>query len=325
MDRFDRIYRLHGLLTNRRTPIPLTEIMDKLECSKATATRCIEELRNYLNAPLEYDRKRRGYFYNQQNAEKPYELSGLWFSAEELNGLLICQQILQNISPGLLSQQITRLQQRIDDLFKIQHHSPSSISQKIKLLSIGRRLKDDSQFKKTATALFNGKQTNIHYNGRGENTTQTDRIISPQQLIYYRDNWYIAAYCHYRKELRVFAIDNISSSKILEQTAESIDPQQLEEFLTSSYGIFSGTPQHIAVLEFSKSRAKWVADESWHPKQQGLWLDDGNYQLSIPFNDSRELIMDILKHGAEVEIKAPEFLREAVIKQITAMQKIYKK
>ncbi|MFA5922954.1 MAG: WYL domain-containing protein [Methylococcaceae bacterium] len=256
MDRFDRIYRLHGLLTNRRTPIPLTEIMDKLECSKATATRCIEELRNYLNAPLGYDRKLNGYFYNQQNAEKPYELPGLWFSAEELNGLLICHQILKNISPGLLSQQITQLQQRIDDLFKIQHHSPSNISQKIRLLSIGRRLKDDAQFKKTATALFNGKQINIHYNGRGENTTQTDRTISPQQLIYYRDNRYIAAYCHYRNELRIFAIDNISSSKILEQTFEPIDPKQLEQVLTSSYGIFSGTAQHIAVLEFSKSRAK---------------------------------------------------------------------
>ena len=51
MDRFDRIYRLHGLLTNRRTPIPLSKIMNKLECSKATVTRSIEELRNYLNAP----------------------------------------------------------------------------------------------------------------------------------------------------------------------------------------------------------------------------------------------------------------------------------
>ena len=164
MDRFDRIYRLHGLLTNRRTPIPLTEIMDKLECSKATATRCIEELRNFLNAPLDYDRKQGGYLYNQQHADKPYELPGLWFSAEELNGLLICHQILQNISPGLLSQQITQLQQRIDDLFKIQHQTPANISQKIKLLSIGRRLKDDAQFKKTATALFNGAFSNCAAN-----------------------------------------------------------------------------------------------------------------------------------------------------------------
>ncbi|MFA5922953.1 MAG: hypothetical protein WC856_16970 [Methylococcaceae bacterium] len=45
-----------------------------------------------------------------------------------------------------------------------------------------------------------------------------------------------------------------------------------------------------------------MADESWRPKQQGKWLDNGNYLLSIPFNDSREFIMDILKHGAEVEV-----------------------
>jgi predicted DNA-binding transcriptional regulator YafY len=36
-------------------------------------------------------------------------------------------------------------------------------------------------------------------------------------------------------------------------------------------------------------------------------------------------MMDILKYGAEVEVKAPEILREAIIKQIAAMQKIYKK
>ncbi|MGZ8232892.1 helix-turn-helix transcriptional regulator, partial [Methylobacter tundripaludum] len=296
------IYQLHGLLAHRRKPIALKEIMEKMECSKATATRCIEELRNYLNAPLAYDRKRNGYFYNQAAAEKPYELPGLWFSAEELNGLLICHQILQNISPGILSQQISQLQQRINQLFKLQPHSPADISQKIKILSIGRRLKDDAQFKKIVTALFNGKRIDIHYTARGENAAKTQRTISPQQLIYYRDNWYIAAHCHHRDQLRVFAVDNIGAAKILDQTAQPTDPKQLEQFLTSSYGIFSGDAEHIAILEFTKARAKWVADENWHPNQQGQWLNNGNYQLSIPFNDSRELIMDILKRGAEVEV-----------------------
>lgn len=325
MDRFDRIYRLHNLLTNRRTPIPLTDIMKELECAKATAARYIEDMRIYLDAPLEYDRKLNGYYYDQQHAEKPYQLPGLWFSAEELNGLLICHQILQNISPGILSQQISQLQQRINQLFKLQQQTPANISQKIKILSIGRRLKDDAQFKKIATALFNGKQIDIHYTARGENAAQTQRTISPQQLIYYRDNWYIAAHCHHRDQLRVFAVDNIGSAKILDQTAQPTDPKQLEQFLTSSYGIFSGDAQYTAVLEFSKARAKWVADENWHPNQQGQWLDSGNYQLSIPFNDSRELIMDILKHGAEVEVKSPKFLLDGVRGQIEAMQKIYKK
>jgi proteasome accessory factor C len=325
MDRFDRIYRLHNLLTNRRTPIPLTDIMNELECAKATAARYIEDMRRYLAAPLAYDRKLNGYYYDQQHAEKPYQLPGLWFSAEELNGLLICHQILQNISPGLLSQQISQLQQRINQLFKLQPHSPADISQKIKILSIGRRLKDDAQFKKIATSLFNGKQIDIEYTARGESAAQTRRTVSPQQLVYYRDNWYLAAHCHYRDQLRVFAVDNIDSAKILDKKACLTEPELLGQFLTSSYGIFSGDAQHAAVLEFSKARAKWVADENWHPKQQGQWLDNGNYQLSIPFNDSRELIMDILKHGAEVEVKSPQFLIDGVREQIESMQKIYKK
>jgi proteasome accessory factor C len=57
-----------------------------------------------------------------------------------------------------------------------------------------------------------------------------------------------------------------------QQTAEAIDLEPLKQYLTSSYSIFSGTAQHIAVLEFSKFRAKWVIDESWHPNQQGQWL-----------------------------------------------------
>lgn len=324
MDRFDRIYQLHKLLTNRRAPIPLTDIMKELECAKATAARYIEDMRIYLDAPLEYDRKLNGYYYNQQ-AEKPYQLPGLWFSAEELNGLLICQKILQNISPGLLSQQINELQHRINRLFKLHPHAPADISQKIKFLSIGRRLKDDAQFKKIASALFNGKQLDIEYTARGQNAAQTRRTVSPQQLIYYRDNWYLAAFCHVRDQLRVFAVDNVGSAKMLEQNAVPVEPEQLEQFLTASYGIFSGAAAHVAILEFSQARAKWVADECWHPEQQAEWLDNGNYRLSIPFSDSRELIMDILKHGPEVEVKAPNFLIEQVGEQIEAMQKIYKK
>lgn len=70
MDRFDRIYRLHNLLTNRRTPIPLTVIMKELECAKASATRYIDDMRTYLDAPLEYDRKLNGYYSTTGNMQK---------------------------------------------------------------------------------------------------------------------------------------------------------------------------------------------------------------------------------------------------------------
>jgi len=90
-----------------------------------------------------------------------------------------------------------------------------------------------------------------------------------------------------------------------------------------AYGIFTGKAKNLAVLELTKSRANWVADEHWHPDQQSHWLKNGNYQLSIPFSDSRELIMDILKHGAEVKVTSPPFLQELVKQEIDKMQKNY--
>lgn len=234
MDRFDGIYRLHSILSNHRTPISLVTIIENLECSKSTAVRSIEALRDNLNARLEYNRSLNGYFYNQESSQHPYQLPGLWFSAEELNGLLVCHQILQNISPGILSDQIAELQNRISDLFRKQHVTQPEISQQIQLLSVGRRLKDDIQFKRVATGLFMGNRLEIAYRSRGNDGKQNTRIVSAQKLLYYRDNWYLVAWCHQRNNLRIFAIDNISSSNILEQPTYKIEPQQLETFINSS-------------------------------------------------------------------------------------------
>ena len=59
------------------------------------------------------------------------------------------------------------------------------------------------------------------------------------------------------------------------------------------------------MLRFTPKRARWVADEHWHPQQQGRFLEDGRYELRIPYADPRELVMDILRHGADVEVVSP--------------------
>ncbi len=323
MDRFNRIYRLDGILSNRHTPISLKQIMERLECSKSTADRTIETLRDHLNAPLEYNREANGYFYNQQSSSKSYELPGLWFSTEELHGLLICQQILQNISPGILSEQIEGLQKRINTMLSRENSPQPVIADKIQFTTVGRRLKDDSHFKRIATALFGNKQIHIQYQARGQDRKHSERNISAQKLIFYRDNWYLMAHCHNKNDLRIFSVDRVNSAQILDETAQQISTEQLQDFIQSSYGIFTGKAQHTAVLEFTKHRANWVADEQWHSEQQSKWLDNGNYQLSFPFSDSRELIMDILKHGAEVKVIAPPFLIDLVKEEINKMQKNY--
>jgi predicted DNA-binding transcriptional regulator YafY len=66
-----------------------------------------------------------------------------------------------------------------------------------------------------------------------------------------------------------------------------------------------------------------VATEEWHPRQRGRHEADGFYILEIPYSDDRELVMDILRHGPEVEVLGPPTLRRVVRERVAATMARY--
>jgi predicted DNA-binding transcriptional regulator YafY len=67
-----------------------------------------------------------------------------------------------------------------------------------------------------------------------------------------------------------------------------------------------------------------VASETWHGKQVGTFLRDGSYVLEFDYDKDPELIMDILKHGPEVEVLEPAELRGHVQQALLATIAKYK-
>jgi predicted DNA-binding transcriptional regulator YafY len=61
--------------------------------------------------------------------------------------------------------------------------------------------------------------------------------------------------------------------------------------------------------------ARWVSEEEWHPQQRASALPDGGVQLEVPYSNSQEILMDILRHGPHVEVVSPASLRSAVAEQ----------
>ena len=310
MDRLQRIYKLHQAVSSRRYPVSCQTLQDELECSRATVNRIIQEMRLYFNAPIEYDRSRNGYHYALADG-KTFELPGLWFSETELYALLTTQQLLAHVQPGLLDTQLKPVKERIEQILATRHMGSEEISKRVRILRMTGRNVVLECFQTVAGALLQRNKLFINYHGRGKDET-SQREISPQRLIHYRDNWYLDAYCHTRNALRSFAVERITVAKALPQRCRDVPEKQLDAHYASSYGIFAGTPKHTAVLRFTPERARWVADEHWHPQQQGSILADGSYELRIPYSDSRELIMDILKHSGEVEVLSPEELRHEI-------------
>ncbi|MDP2760142.1 MAG: YafY family protein [Sideroxyarcus sp.] len=314
MDRLQRIYKLHQLIATHRRPVPHNVLQEKLECSRATVNRIIQEMRLYFNAPIEYDREHNGYYYDiKDNAV--FELPGVWFNASELYALLATQQLLEQAQPGLLDNQLKPIKTRIEKILTTAQLAKGEISKRVRILRMAGRSTSSAHFQTVAGALLQRKRLAILYHSRSDDA-ESRREISPQRLTHYRDNWYLDAWCHQRNGLRSFAMDRLREAKVLDQTAQDIPEEKLDTHFASSYGIFAGTPKHTAVLRFTPERARWVAEEQWHPQQQSRFLDDGRYELRIPYSDPRELMMDVLKHGQEVEVVGPIELRREVLEQL---------
>jgi len=322
MDRTERFHIIDQLLCNQRL-VTRAQFLDALEVSPATFKRDLEYLRDRLAAPIIWDREHRGYSYdnNEMGADR-YQLPGLWFNTSEIQALLSMDALLENLQPGILSNHVKPLQSRIRLLLDKGDHSVEEISKRIRILPVAAKNYSGQNFQIISQAVLTRKRLRIRYYSRQQDS-DSRREISPQRLVYYRDNWYLDSWCHWRKALRSFAVDAIKQIEILPETAKNIDEQYLNNELTSGYGIFSGAETHQAVLRFSPRIARWVSRESWHPQQQSEYDESGYYVLKIPYSQDIELIMDILKHGPEVEVLAPPELRNKVIERIRAMQDLY--
>jgi len=323
LDRTERFYKIDRLLREMRVA-SVALLLEKLEVSPATLKRDLEYMRNRLHAPILFDRDAGGYRLQQATHDSVhYELPGLWFSPAEIHALLTLKHLVANLRAGsVLGPHVEAVTARLAAALGKGDHSADELVRRVRILDMASRDVKIEHFELVGSALSRRRRLQITYYGRARGDV-SERVVSPQRLVHYRDNWYLDAYCHLRKGLRSFAVDAIRTAEMLDLPADDIDEATLDAALGSGYGIFSGTAVVWARLRFTPQRARWVAAEQWHPQQQGSFEADGSYVLEIPYSDPRELAMDILRHGADVEVLAPPALRSQVIAALDAARQRY--
>lgn len=319
MNRLERLYRIHELLRSARQPLPMRRLCETLETNRNTLTRDFQYLKDMFGAPIVYDRERNGHCYDPD--APVFELPGLWMNASELHALLACEQLLESVQPGLMAPRLAPLKNRIRHLLAEAGQGEETVSERVRVQAMQHRPIKDSVFMPVADAVLTRRQLSFGYQSRSKEE-QSQRRACPQQLLHYRHNWYLIAHCHRADELRLFSLDRMQSPQLHEQSAQETSHEKLAEFADHSFGIFTGPAKEIAHLRFSPTAARWVADEIWHPAQRGEWQGDG-YHLHVPYSNPTELLMDILRHGPQVEVIAPASLRQALAQNIEKMQAIY--
>lgn len=323
MDRTERFYKIDHMLQSRGR-VKVDEFLEELGVSLATFKRDLEYMRSRLNAPITWDRDENAYCFEEGPAGKgpKYELPGLWFTPTEAQALLTLEHLIESLEPALLGAHVKPLKARLAALLSAGDRSLDEVRKRIRVIPFGARRHQPRHFELIAAAVIGRQRLDLAYYNRMKDEA-TQRQVSPQRLVHYRNNWYLDGWCHLRQDLRSFSLDAIRDVTVVPGKVKDIADAQLDDTLAASYGIFSGRKVQWAALRFSAERGRYVSLEDWHPKQRASWEKDGRYLLEVPYSSEKELVMDILKYGPDVEVLAPESLRASVCRLAEQTAQVY--
>lgn len=187
MDIHERLYALHKTLDARRNPVSTENLMAELGCSRSTLHRTIGRLRDTFGAPI-VNAPGRGYFYDRSAGR--FDLPGLWFRPDELETLLVMDDLLSTVQPGILRDQFGPFRDKVRELLDhaVEGRNPFP-AHRIRILRSHARQVPTANLTGVAAAVVERRRLAFAYAGRvtGESTC---RHVSPQRLVYYRDQWY---------------------------------------------------------------------------------------------------------------------------------------
>jgi proteasome accessory factor C len=308
----DQVQRLHGLFKKHPEGLNLMTLAAELAVSPNDVQRIITELTDKYDAPIQYNSAQRTYLYAQDKIEA-FDLPGVTLTATELRGMVAVLNLLGDLNQGQGSDDLSQMQQQMERLAGSHGLDTEALNRRIRILTTTKRSTNNHIYQHVSNALFARKQLNLNYGARDQ--TVSERIVSPQTLVYYRDQWYLDAWCHKRQQLRTFMLSRINSAYQIKETAREFTAEEIDQHFHNSYGIFSGSEQQTADIHFLPGAAHLVAQQEWHPDAKGQWHND-EYHLNLPYNDDRELLRDLLSYAPHVVVNCPDELKTAYKKRL---------
>ncbi len=170
------------------------------------------------------------------------ELAGIYIdSIRGISGGYILNQELNNIDIGLTLQEIYLLNQlnqnikEIYDNFELKESLLKIVDKICKSYEKNELKRDENKLSKILkenkglekvyldmrNSINNKKKVYIEYSSI--NSGVTERIIHPAELFNYLNDWYVAAFCQKKLEIRLFKLKSILKYKVLNEVYEEID------------------------------------------------------------------------------------------------------
>jgi predicted DNA-binding transcriptional regulator YafY len=291
------------------------EIEDSLgkSVSDRTIKRDIEAMRHdtelNFNAPIEYDRRDRVYYYGV----KGYSINKLPLAEEDMNALFFARCILEQFSNSDILAGVEGAVQKIADHLRIREKTTASeLSDYVDFENVPGMA--GSEYLGPLLNYIRQKQV-IHLTYKAYFSRKaTPHVFHPYLLKEYYNRWYVFGYEEYWDALRIYGLDRITGIK--PETGKKFKQPSIspKEYFRNIIGVtrFEDTEPEKIRLKFSKQQAPYVLSQPLHESQVVEETTDDYTIISLNVHTSPELEILLLGWGTEVEILEPAQLRKNI-------------
>jgi predicted DNA-binding transcriptional regulator YafY len=292
----------------------------RFEISRKTAQRNIEHMRDRLLAPLEYDSRRRGYYYTDAS----FALPSPRVTQNELLAILLARNLLAGSAGGVISRAIQTFGRKLLTSTGEFGLDENRIATAFSAIWHGYTPAEGATFRGVAEALIQNRRLAFDYFSPAGNITSR-RLVDPVHLQHYMGSWVLLAFCTERRDWRKFLLGRMSAVQLTDETFPPFYPACWQDQIQGAFGIFQGGSPQEVVLRFNPYRARWLRQEIWHPDQRMEEEPDGSLILRFVVTDFREVKLRVMQYGADVEVLAPEGLRDEILAELGRMVKLYER
>jgi predicted DNA-binding transcriptional regulator YafY len=291
--KFDSLITLLNKL-DRGEKMTVGSLMEELDVSERTTHRYMQTLL-VAGFPIEYDRARQTYLFTEG-----YTLRRPNLTVEEMLAFSLAKRLLSSFGPGM-EQSLQKLEERLA-MKKADMPKHIVLSAEDLPARIGGYLGSLHQ------ATVNFQRVELTYRALYTDEV-TKRKVDPYYLFFQSDFWNLRAYCNLRKGFRTFALDRVTSLKVLN---EHFVPQRVpqEEELSGAFNAFvDGEPAEV-VLRFDADARPYIERKKWHRSQTTRKLRDGRLEVRFNVNSAEGVRQWIYSWIPYVEVLKPAALRE---------------
>lgn len=320
ISRLERILRLLTVLQSGRNYRP-TELAAELNVSRRTIFRDLEMLYK-AGIPCYYNDEKGGYAIDDGIFLPPLNLK----LSEALSLLLVAR--LAGGDEGLPLQR-----QAGQAAFKIESVLPSHIrrhcgmvlnSMSARFAARAQHSGLDGVMTLLQQAIQQQRKVSLVY-GSLWDKQQVETTLSPYHLHFAQRAWYVMGESSLHGAVRTFKLSRIAEIKMLEQGYVLEKPFRLDAYLGDAWQMIPEGQMHEVKLRFAGRVAKNVAEVVWHHKQRLTWHGDGSLTFEVRVDGLREISWWVLGYGDQVEVVAPEGLRQMIADAAENMVSIYRK